>query len=51
MEKQRELPGYAERQLQVSTTRRNRRETVSVRGKSQVRYRDLKTGRFIKKPK
>ena len=27
-----------------------KRETVIVRGKSQVRYRDLKTGRFIKKP-
>jgi hypothetical protein len=25
-------------------------ETVKVRGKGQVRYRDLKTGRFIKKP-
>ena len=25
-------------------------ETVTVRGKSQVRYRDIKTGRFIKKP-
>jgi len=27
-----------------------RRETVTVRGKPQVRHRDLKTGRFIKKP-
>ena len=27
-----------------------KQETISVRGKSQVRYRDLKTGRFIKKP-
>ena len=27
------------------------REMVIVRGKSQVRYRDLKTGRFIRKPK
>ena len=51
MEKQRELPWYAQRQPQVSTARRYRRETVSVRGKSQVRYRDLKTGRFIRKPK
>ena len=25
-------------------------ETVRVRGKGQVRYRDLKSGRFIKKP-
>ena len=27
-----------------------RRETVTVRGKYQIRYRDLDTGRFIKKP-
>jgi len=27
-----------------------RRETIKVRGKPQVRHRDLKTGRFIKKP-
>jgi hypothetical protein len=27
-----------------------RHEVVTVKGKSQVRYRDLKTGRFIKKP-
>lgn len=27
-----------------------RQEAVTVKGKSQVRYRDLKTGRFIKKP-
>ena len=27
-----------------------KRETVTVRGKPQVRYRDIKTGRFIKKP-
>ncbi len=27
-----------------------RQEVVSVKGKSQNRYRDLKTGRFIKKP-
>jgi hypothetical protein len=50
MEKQRELPWYAQGQPQVSATRRYRREIMSVRGKSQVRYRDLKTGRFIKKP-
>jgi hypothetical protein len=25
-------------------------ETINVRGKSQKRYRDIKTGRFIKKP-
>jgi len=27
-----------------------RHESVTVKGKSQERYRDLKTGRFIKKP-
>jgi hypothetical protein len=27
-----------------------RHEVVTVKGKSQVRYRDVKTGRFIKKP-
>ena len=27
-----------------------RHEVVTVKGKSQIRYRDLKTGRFIKKP-
>ena len=26
-------------------------ETVVVKGKSQIRYRDLKTGRFMRKPK
>jgi len=25
-------------------------ETVTIKGKSQFRYRDLKTGRFIRKP-
>jgi len=25
-------------------------ETINIRGKSQQRYRDIKTGRFIKKP-
>ncbi|MCJ7771195.1 hypothetical protein MUP37_06445 [Candidatus Bathyarchaeota archaeon] len=27
-----------------------RRETVIVRGKAQMRYRDTETGRFLKKP-
>jgi hypothetical protein len=27
-----------------------KQETVNVRGKAQIRYRDIKTGRFIKKP-
>ena len=43
------IPKYF-RRPQVSAERTWRRETVTVRGKSQVRYRDLKTGRFIKKP-
>ena len=42
------IPTYFKRK--VSTKRTWRRETVSVRGKSQNRYRDLRTGRFIKKP-
>jgi len=43
------LPEYFRRQPQVSITRTWRREIVTVRGKPQVRYRDLRTGRFIKK--
>lgn len=35
---------------QLSLKHTWKRESVTVRGKSQVRYRDLKTGRFIKKP-
>ena len=50
MEKLRELPWYAQRQSNVYYTRRYRRETLTVRGKYQIRYRDVKTGRFIKKP-
>jgi hypothetical protein len=50
LKRQKELSWYAQRQPQVPSTRRYRRETVTVRGKSQVRYRDIKTGRFIKKP-
>jgi len=38
------------RRPQVSARRTWRRETVTVRGKPQVRHRDLRTGRFIKKP-
>ncbi|TRZ53778.1 MAG: hypothetical protein D4S01_00655 [Dehalococcoidia bacterium] len=41
---------YARRQHQISSRQTWRRETVTVRGKPQVRHRDLKTGRFIKKP-
>ena len=43
------IPSYF-RRPQVSARRTWRRETVTVRGKPQVRHRDLKTGRFIKKP-
>ena len=39
------------RRPQVSAKRTWRRETVTVRGKPQVRHRDLRTGRFIEKPK
>jgi hypothetical protein len=49
-EKEKKLPWYARTQPEVST-QTYRHETVTVRGKSQVRYRYLKTGRFIKKPK
>ncbi len=40
--------GYAYEQHQEVPTWR--REVVTVKGNSQNRYRDLKTGRFIKKP-
>lgn len=43
------LPRYYGRP-QVSARQTWRRETVTVRGKPQVRHRDLRTGRFIKKP-
>lgn len=43
------IPTYF-RRPQVFAERTWRRETVTVRGKPQVRHRDLKTGRFIKKP-
>ena len=43
------IPKYF-RRVQVYARRIWRRETVTVRSKPQVRYRDLKTGRFIKKP-
>lgn len=43
------IPMYF-RRPQVYAERTWRHETVTVRGKPQVRHRDLKTGRFIKKP-
>ncbi len=44
------IPKYFRRQPQVPSRETWRRETVTVRGKPQIRHRDLKTGRFIKKP-
>ena len=43
------LPRYFVRPP-ISRSQTWNRETVIVRGKPQVRYRDLKTGRFIKSP-
>ena len=48
--KERKSPFYVRKQPQVSIKKSWRHETVTVRGKSQVRYRDIKTGRFIKRP-
>ena len=45
-----ELLWGTRKQPQVTAERSWRYESVTVRGKSQDRYRDLKTGRFIKKP-
>ena len=50
LERQSVIPRFSRRQPQVLTKQTWRRETVTVRGKPQVRHRDLKTGRFIKKP-
>ena len=44
------IPMYFGRRYQVSIARNYRQETVTVKGKPQIRYRNLKTGRFIKKP-
>ena len=49
-EKKVSRPRYAKRQPHSYVKRTWRYETVTVRGKSQTRYRDLRTGRFIKKP-
>lgn len=43
------IPMYFRRDSPVFTTRTCRRETVTVRGKPQVRYRDIRTGRFVKR--
>ena len=50
-EKRVSRPWYAKRQPHSYARKKWRHETVTVRGKNQVRYRDLKTGRFIKKPR
>jgi hypothetical protein len=44
------IPMYLGRQSRVSYSGTWRHEIVTVRGKSQDRYRDLTNGRFIKKP-
>jgi hypothetical protein len=47
-----EIPAYHKRQFQYHFPEITwRHETIKVKGKSQERYRDIKTGRFIKKPK
>ena len=45
------LPRYFAGQYSRQPSQSWKRETVTVKGKSQVRYRDLKTGCFVKKPK
>jgi len=42
------LPRYFERQPVRQTRQTWRHETVTIKGKSQVRHRDLRIGRFIK---
>ena len=49
-EKRVRYPRYSQRQSYSYTRRTWRHETVTVRGKQQTRYRDVNTGRFIKKP-
>jgi len=49
-EKRDRYPLYGQRQSYSYVKRTWRHETVTVRGKQQTRYRDLTTGRFIKKP-
>jgi hypothetical protein len=44
-----QLPRYFERPSVRQTRQSWRHETVTVRGKSQDRYRDLRTGHFIKR--
>ena len=43
-------PRHVQRHSYTYVKRTWRHETVTVKGKPQVRYRDLKTGRFIKRP-
>jgi hypothetical protein len=43
-------PRYPQRQPHNYVKQIWRHETVTVRGKPQTRYRDIRTGRFIKNP-
>jgi hypothetical protein len=49
IQREKEFLWYSQRQ-QVSAKKSWRHEVVTVRGYSQDRYRDLKTGRFIRRP-
>jgi len=44
------LPKYLKRPSIAQTRQSWRYEVVNVKGKSQNRYRDIRTGRFVKKP-
>jgi len=49
-----EVPDFVREELEESRSYSRsswRREVISLRGKGRRIYRDLKTGRFIKKPK
>ena len=51
--RKRGIPVTLEQEIQVAPSRMAkswRHEVITVKGHSQDRYRDLKTGRFIKKP-
>ena len=46
-----EIPAYHKRQAQQQLQKTTwRQESVTVKGKPQNRYRDIKSGRFIKRP-
>ena len=44
------IPAYGERRVQFEIVRTWRFECITVKSRPQTRYRDLRTGRFIKKP-